>query len=237
MVFTTSLKLFLLIFLVQNTNSVSHKKGSEKRLVVNEEAHKKWVKHMSSFNHSLSQGNNKSKPCLRIKVHKNTKKGNFVSVQEAINSLPDVNLCRVVISVSKGIYRYQLQTSHIMLNISLSCFFPSQIIIFDHVVEMTTFFFKIGYADLSSLVNFGFRLRINENCREKVDIPASMAYVTLEGERAENTIIEWDDTADRKGKNGKPLGTYASATVAVNSPYFIAKNIAFKVSKKSTVLF
>ncbi|KAF7136273.1 hypothetical protein RHSIM_Rhsim08G0035100 [Rhododendron simsii] len=168
-VFTTTLKLFLLILLVQNTNSVSHKKGSEKRLVVIQEAHQKWVKHMGSFNHSLSQrGNNKPKPCLRIKVHKNPKKGKFVSVQEAINSLPVVNLCRVVISVSKGIYR------------------------------------------------------------EKVDIPASMAYVTLEGEGAEKTIIEWDDTADRKGKNGKPLGTYASATVAVNSPYFIAKNIAFK---------
>lgn len=97
---------------------------------------------------------------------------------------------------------------------------------------------KIGYVDLSSLVNFGFGYMLNENCREKVDIPASMAYVTLEGEGAEKTIIEWDDTADRKGKNGKPLGTYASATVAVNSPYFIAKNIAFKVSKKkTTVLF
>lgn len=124
MVFTATLKLFLLILLVQNTNSVSHKRGSEKRLVVIQEAHQKWVKHMGSFNHSLSQrGNNKPKPCLRIKVHKNPKKGKFVSVQEAINSLPVVNLCRVVISVSKGIYRYQLQTSHIMLKISLVFFF------------------------------------------------------------------------------------------------------------------
>ncbi|KAI8017759.1 putative pectinesterase 53 [Camellia lanceoleosa] len=64
--------------------------------------------------------------------------------------------------------------------------------------------------------------------REKVNIPVNMAYVTLVGEGADKTIIEWDDTADRIGKDGKPLGTYASATVAVNSPYFIAKKIGFK---------
>ena len=74
---------------------------------------------------------------------------------------------------------------------------------------------------------------MNKNCREKVVIPATMAYVSLEGEGAAKTIIEWDDTADRRGKDGKPFGTYASATVAVNSPYFIAKNIAFKVSPNS----
>ncbi|OWM66420.1 probable pectinesterase 53 [Punica granatum] len=64
--------------------------------------------------------------------------------------------------------------------------------------------------------------------REKVEIPATMAYVTLKGSGADRTIIEWDDTADRKGPNGRPLGTYASATFAVNSPHFIAKNITFK---------
>ncbi|KAE9446013.1 hypothetical protein C3L33_22047, partial [Rhododendron williamsianum] len=191
MVFTT-LKLFLLILLVQNTNSVSHKRGSEKRLVVIQEAHQKWVKHMGSFNHSLSQrGNNKPKPCLRIKVHKNPKKGKFVSVQEAINSLP--------LSISAG-WLYQLVKEFTASN-GRKC--------------MEYQYSKIGYVDLSSLVNFGFGYILNENCREKVDIPASMAYVTLEGEGAEKTIIEWDDTADRKGKNGKPLGTYASATVAL----------------------
>ncbi|KAF5753026.1 Pectin lyase-like superfamily protein isoform 1 [Tripterygium wilfordii] len=64
--------------------------------------------------------------------------------------------------------------------------------------------------------------------REKVEIPATMAYITMEGADAEKTIIEWDDTADRSGKTGSPLGTYGSATFGVNSPYFIAKNITFK---------
>jgi pectin methylesterase-like acyl-CoA thioesterase len=58
-----------------------------------------------------------------------------------------------------------------------------------------------------------------------------MAYITLEGADADNTIIEWDDTADRMGQSGHPLGTFASATFAVDAPYFIAKNITFKVSK------
>jgi pectinesterase len=55
-----------------------------------------------------------------------------------------------------------------------------------------------------------------------------MAYITLQGAGADRTIIEWDDTADRM-ENGRPLGTFGSATFAVNSPYFIAKDITFKV--------
>ena len=58
-----------------------------------------------------------------------------------------------------------------------------------------------------------------------------MAYVSLEGAGAGETIIQWNDTAEGKGPNGQPLGTYASATFAVNAPYFIAKDITFKVSK------
>ncbi|PON99512.1 Pectinesterase, Tyr active site [Trema orientale] len=64
--------------------------------------------------------------------------------------------------------------------------------------------------------------------REKVEIPRTMAYITLEGAGVDNTIIEWDDTADRLGQSGQPLGTFGSATFAVNSPYFIAKNVTFK---------
>lgn len=66
--------------------------------------------------------------------------------------------------------------------------------------------------------------------REKVEVPATMAYITLVGGGAERTVIEWNDTADGRGRGGRPLGTFASATFAVNSPYFIAKNITFKVT-------
>lgn len=63
-----------------------------------------------------------------------------------------------------------------------------------------------------------------------------MAYISLEGADADKTIIQWDDTADKKGQNGEPLGTFASATFAVNAPYFIAKYITFKVSQISTTV-
>lgn len=65
--------------------------------------------------------------------------------------------------------------------------------------------------------------------REKVVIPETKAYVSLEGTGADETIIEWDDTADHVGQTGRPVGTFGSATFAVDSPYFIAKNITFEV--------
>ncbi|KAF4371876.1 probable pectinesterase 53 [Cannabis sativa] len=157
-----SLKLLLLISLLLQCVTSS--------MVEVEEAYLKWVKQIGSFNHSLFQKpTNKFDPCLTIQVSKNPRLlGAFTSIQKAVDSIPLVNECRVVISLSAGIYR------------------------------------------------------------EKVEIPKTMAYITLEGDSVENTIIEWDDTADRLGQSGKPLGTFGSATFAVNSPYFIAKNVTFK---------
>lgn len=80
------------------------------------------------------------------------------------------------------------------------------------------------------MLQFGLNQLINDHYREKIEIPATMAYVTLEGAGAAKTIIRWDDTADRVGSNGQPLGTYGSATFAVNAPYFVARNITFKVT-------
>lgn len=73
--------------------------------------------------------------------------------------------------------------------------------------------------------------------REKVEIPATIAYITMEGAGADKTIIEWDDTASRKGQTGHPLGTFDSATFAVNSPYFVAKNITFKVIQNVKIIY
>ena len=65
--------------------------------------------------------------------------------------------------------------------------------------------------------------------REKVNIPPLKSFITIEGDGADTTIVQWGDTAATPGPRGNPLGTYGSATFAVNSPYFIAKNITFKV--------
>lgn len=58
------------------------------------------------------------------------------------------------------------------------------------------------------------------------------AFVTIQGAGADKTVVQWGDTAQTPGPRGQPLGTYGSATFAVNSPYFIAKNITFKVSQR-----
>ncbi|XP_020236589.1 probable pectinesterase 53 [Cajanus cajan] len=63
---------------------------------------------------------------------------------------------------------------------------------------------------------------------EKVNIPASKSFITIEGAGADETIVKWGDTAKTLGPNGKPMGTHDSATFTVNSPYFIAKNITFQ---------
>ncbi|KAJ8642228.1 hypothetical protein MRB53_018922 [Persea americana] len=162
------LRLFLLILQLESRSSLVQCNGSQS--VVVQEGYLKWIKQMSSLRHSVFQKaeKQKHKPCLTIKVEKKTGAGDFVSVQRAIDSIPEVNLCRVIISIGPGAYK------------------------------------------------------------EKVEIPATKAYISMEGAGAEKTVIEWDDTADRIGPKGRPLGTFGSATVAVNSPYFIAKNITFK---------
>ncbi|CAL9072101.1 unnamed protein product, partial [Musa textilis] len=40
--------------------------------------------------------------------------------------------------------------------------------------------------------------------------------------------VQWGDTAETLGPTGQPIGTFNSATFAVNAPYFTAKNITFK---------
>ncbi|KAJ4847157.1 hypothetical protein Tsubulata_036539 [Turnera subulata] len=162
------LKLLLLVLCCGNANSwLAPNRSNE--FEVTEEGYSRWLKQMGDYKHSslFQEAKNKLKPCKTIKVDK-TGSGKFRTLQKAINSLPVINNCRVVIFVSAGIYR------------------------------------------------------------EKVDIPAYMAYITLEGAGADKTIIEWDDTADRADANGHPLGTYGSATFSVNSPYFIAKGITFR---------
>ena len=70
-----------------------------------------------------------------------------------------------------------------------------------------------------------------------MNIPPLKSFISIIGEGAEKTIVQWGDTAKTVGPNGKPLGTFNSATFAVNSPYFMAKNITFKVSNCNYLLF
>ncbi|MCO5557486.1 hypothetical protein L7F22_011051 [Adiantum nelumboides] len=64
--------------------------------------------------------------------------------------------------------------------------------------------------------------------REKVLIPSSKPFITLKGENAALTYIQWGDIASTIGKDGKPLSTFGSASVAIEADDFIALDISFK---------
>ncbi|KAK4415596.1 putative pectinesterase 53 [Sesamum alatum] len=139
------------------------------RVEYSEEQFLKWVDFVGSLNHSLfNSAKNKLFPSYTLTVDKNPALGDFTSIQEAVDSLPSLNLLRVVIVVHAGVYT------------------------------------------------------------EKVKIPKLKSFITIEGGGADRTIVEWGDTAQTPGPKGHPLGTFASATFAVDAPYFIAKNITFK---------
>ncbi|KAJ3704060.1 hypothetical protein LUZ61_007765 [Rhynchospora tenuis] len=129
----------------------------------------KWVQFISGLDHSIfKQAFNKVFPSYTITVDKNPTAGDFTSIQAALDSLPLINLVRVVIKVNAGTYT------------------------------------------------------------EKVSVTAMRAFVTIQGAGADRTVVQWGDTADTLGPRGQPIGTFNSATFAVNSAFFIARNITFK---------
>ncbi|XP_061344488.1 probable pectinesterase 53 [Gastrolobium bilobum] len=64
--------------------------------------------------------------------------------------------------------------------------------------------------------------------REKVMIPRTLPFITLLGDARGIPTITGNDTASVTGRDGTPLGTFQSATVAVDASYFIAINIKFE---------
>uniref|UniRef100_A0ACD5VZG6 Uncharacterized protein n=1 Tax=Avena sativa TaxID=4498 RepID=A0ACD5VZG6_AVESA len=130
----------------------------------------RWVRYVGGLEHSTFQhAVARAFPSYSLVVDRNPASGDFTSIQAAVDSLPSVNLVRVVIKVNAGTYT------------------------------------------------------------EKVSISPARAFITLEGAGADKTVVQWGDTADTPaGPRGRPLGTYGSATFAVNAQYFLARNITFK---------
>ncbi|CAM0882757.1 unnamed protein product [Alopecurus aequalis] len=129
----------------------------------------RWVRYVGGLEHStFSHAVARAFPSYSLVVDKNAASGDFTSIQAAVDSLPLVNLVRVVIKVKAGTYT------------------------------------------------------------EKVTISPMRGFITLEGAGADKTIVQWGDSADTPGPRGLPLGTYGSATFAVNAQYFLARNITFK---------
>lgn len=96
----------LVFFFLFCSFSSVNSNNSYNSLIVANNGYMDWIKHIGSRNHSVfQQAENKFQPCKIIKVHKKPKLGDFTTVQQAIDSIPIVNLCRVVISVGRGTYR------------------------------------------------------------------------------------------------------------------------------------
>lgn len=57
-----------------------------------------------------------------------------------------------------------------------------------------------------------------------------MSFITFSGQGTSPPIITGNDTAATRGKDGVPLNTFHSPTIAVNANYFIAANIKFEVN-------
>uniref|UniRef100_A0ACD5U0Q5 Uncharacterized protein n=1 Tax=Avena sativa TaxID=4498 RepID=A0ACD5U0Q5_AVESA len=134
-----------------------------------EQGFARWVRFMGGLEHSVFQ--RALLPTTRVVVvDKTPGAGDFTSIQAAVDSLPVINLGRVVIRVNPGIYT------------------------------------------------------------EKVNISPLRAFVTVEGAGAERTVVQWGDTADTvaAGPWSRPVGTFGSATFAVNSQFFVAKNMTFR---------
>ncbi|XP_062220901.1 probable pectinesterase 53 isoform X2 [Phragmites australis] len=144
--------------------------GNSTRAEMIERRFMEWVRYMGGLRHSTFQhALARAFPSYSLIVDKNPAFGDFTSIQAAVDSLPVINLIRVVIKVNAGTYT------------------------------------------------------------EKVTISPMRAFITLEGAGAGKTIVQWGDTADTpSGPSGRPLGTFNSASFAVNAQYFLARNITFK---------
>lgn len=110
------LMIHLLLIIVHYPNSVfCHTKGIRPRkraLPANatdaqlaEQLFMKWVRFMGRLRHSFfSTAKNRIFPSFTLVVDKNPSKGDFTSIQDAVDSLPFLNLVRVVIKVHEGVY-------------------------------------------------------------------------------------------------------------------------------------
>jgi pectinesterase len=72
---------------------------------LSEQQFMKWVSFVGSLKHSVFKAaKNKLTPSYTLNVAKNPAAGDFTSIQDAIDSLPFINLVRVVIKVHAGVY-------------------------------------------------------------------------------------------------------------------------------------
>lgn len=76
------------------------------RTQFSEQQFMKWVNFVGRLKHSVfKSAKNKLFPAYTLTVAKNRAAGDFTKIQDAIDSLPFINLVRVVIKVHAGVYK------------------------------------------------------------------------------------------------------------------------------------
>ncbi|KAG9441350.1 hypothetical protein H6P81_017204 [Aristolochia fimbriata] len=64
--------------------------------------------------------------------------------------------------------------------------------------------------------------------REKVVVPVTKSYISFIGEDSSRTVISWNSRASDRNGNGQPVGTFNTATVAIEADFFCAHGITFE---------
>ncbi|RWW67911.1 hypothetical protein BHE74_00024607 [Ensete ventricosum] len=128
--------------------------------------------------------------------------GDFRSIQEAIDSVPDFNNQWVKIHLASGVYRFDRHCS--------SCAKHADVALGVLVLQLMGWD-GMGWGGV---------------CREKVVIGASKTYILLEGEGAQKTSIEWGDYA----KDSAGHDTASCATFTSYASNIVVAGITFKVS-------
>lgn len=104
---------FNVSYVACHTKGIRPKKNSDgmpfkvnlTQIEYSEQEFMKWVKFVGTLNHSVfSMAKNKLFPSFTKTVDKRKGAGDFTSIQAAIDSLPFINLLRVVIKVHAGVY-------------------------------------------------------------------------------------------------------------------------------------
>jgi pectinesterase len=92
-----------------------------------------------------------------------------------------------------------------------------------------------NYYHLMRIETYNLLLYLSILSREKVFVPSSKPYISFIGSQNQSadTIITWNNKASDKDQNGAQLGTYRSASVAIESDYFCATGITFEVTNNS----
>lgn len=105
----------VVIVLLNSMGTRCHTKGIRpERAASSEQQFMKWIDFVGSLKHSLYKtATNKASPSRIITVHKNPKYGDFTSIQDAIHSLPTINLARVLIKVHPGLYTLVLSLNNL----------------------------------------------------------------------------------------------------------------------------